>query len=97
MMLAGLVILACALAAVAYLLIRRMGVDEEREKHETRVMRDISHRQAVPEFEHSSGARFEDSGPLLDARSGRPTTGWSGPPLSSSARKGDIDRPLDPA
>jgi len=53
MMLAGLVILACALAAVAYLLIRRMGVDEEREKHETRVMRDRPHRQAVPEFEHS--------------------------------------------
>ena len=59
MMLTGLVILACALAAVAYLLIRRMGVDEERERHETRVMRDIPHRQAVPEFEHSSGARFE--------------------------------------
>jgi len=57
-MLPGFVILACALAAVAYLLIRRMRVGEEREKHETRVMRGIPHRQVVPEFEHRSGANI---------------------------------------
>lgn len=41
MMLAGLVILVCGLAVVAYLLLRRMGVDEERDKNDTIVTRDI--------------------------------------------------------
>ncbi len=41
MMLAGFVILICGLAALAYLVMRRMKVDEERDKHERRIMRDI--------------------------------------------------------
>jgi hypothetical protein len=75
MMLAGLVILACALAAVAYLLIRRMGSMRNERNTKRASCETYRHRQAVPEFEHSSRARFENPGPLLDARSGRPTTG----------------------
>jgi hypothetical protein len=40
MMLAALVALGC-LIALAYLVIRRVRVDEERTKQETRIMRDI--------------------------------------------------------
>ena len=42
MMLAGLVIVVCALAALAYLVMWTRGsVDEARDKHEARILRDI--------------------------------------------------------
>ena len=41
MAIAGLVILVCGLAALAYLVMHRMKVDEERDRHETRILRDI--------------------------------------------------------
>src|SRR5881628_1326946 len=57
MMLAGFVILVCALAALAYLVMRRMKVDEERDKHERRIMRDIPPPLGSAEFEHRSGVQ----------------------------------------
>ena len=41
MAIAGFLILVCGLAALAYLVLHRMKVDEERDRHETRIMRDI--------------------------------------------------------
>ena len=41
MVITGLVILACGLAALAYLVLRRMRVDEERDRQETRMLRDL--------------------------------------------------------
>jgi len=49
------VILACGLAAVAYLVMRRLRVDEERDKHERRIMRDVPRHQVVQAFDHRLG------------------------------------------
>jgi hypothetical protein len=41
MAIAGVVILVCGLAALAYLVMRRMKVEEERDRRETRILRDL--------------------------------------------------------